>query len=54
MIGWFSDRKFASGHDNLAPVSEGFSDPRNGWGVTVVDAMDTMVRGSFVLSARPK
>ncbi|KAG0376754.1 maturation of Asn-linked oligosaccharides protein [Mortierella sp. AD032] len=32
----------ASGHDLLSPVSEFYSDPYNGWGVTVVDSMSTM------------
>lgn len=36
-------RKFAFGHDDLQPVSETFNDGRNGWGATIVDALDTMV-----------
>ncbi|KAJ7176363.1 glycoside hydrolase family 47 protein [Mycena crocata] len=35
-------RTFAFGHDNLAPVTKGFSDGRNGWGASIVDAMPTM------------
>ncbi|KAF5389586.1 hypothetical protein D9757_004083 [Collybiopsis confluens] len=35
-------RKFAFGHDDLLPVSAGFSDGRNGWGASIVDAMPTM------------
>jgi mannosyl-oligosaccharide alpha-1,2-mannosidase len=35
-------REYAFGHDSLAPVSKGFLDGRNGWGATIVDAMDTM------------
>ena len=44
------------GHDTFGPVSGGFIDDRNGWGATIVDAMDTMylmdlqVRESFSLS----
>lgn len=37
-------RKFAFGHDDLDPVSFFFSDGRNGWGASIVDAMSTMVR----------
>ncbi|KAJ7686656.1 glycoside hydrolase family 47 protein [Mycena rosella] len=37
-----SYKKFAFGHDDLSPVSEGFSDGRNGWGASIVDAMPTM------------
>lgn len=37
-------RKFAFGHDDLEPISETFTDGRNGWGASVVDAMTTMVR----------
>ncbi|KAJ7927543.1 glycoside hydrolase family 47 protein [Mycena leptocephala] len=33
-------KKFAFGHDDLSPVSETFSDGRNGWGASIVDAMD--------------
>jgi mannosyl-oligosaccharide alpha-1,2-mannosidase len=35
-------QEFAFGHDDLSPVSESFSDGRNGWGATIVDAMSTM------------
>ncbi|PBK67430.1 glycoside hydrolase family 47 protein, partial [Armillaria solidipes] len=35
-------KKFAFGHDDLSPVSESFSDGRNGWGASIVDAMSTM------------
>ncbi|XP_006463334.1 hypothetical protein AGABI2DRAFT_194180 [Agaricus bisporus var. bisporus H97] len=34
--------KQAFGHDDLAPLSGGFVDRRNGWGATIVDAMSTM------------
>ncbi|KAJ7915172.1 seven-hairpin glycosidase [Mycena leptocephala] len=33
-------KQFAFGHDDLSPVSKGFSDGRNGWGASLVDAMD--------------
>ncbi|KAJ7754456.1 glycoside hydrolase family 47 protein [Mycena metata] len=36
-------RTYAFGHDDLSPVSKGFSDGRNGWGASIVDAMPTMV-----------
>ncbi|THH14610.1 hypothetical protein EW146_g5737 [Bondarzewia mesenterica] len=35
-------REFAFGHDEVTPLSQGFSDPRNGWGATIVDGMSTM------------
>ncbi|KAJ6588848.1 glycoside hydrolase family 47 protein [Mycena capillaripes] len=35
-------KQFAFGHDDLSPVSETFSDGRNGWGASIVDAMPTM------------
>ncbi|KDR80123.1 hypothetical protein GALMADRAFT_223020 [Galerina marginata CBS 339.88] len=35
-------KKFAFGHDDLSPLSQSFSDGRNGWGATIVDAMSTM------------
>ncbi len=36
-------REHAFGHDEVAPLSHDFWDPRNGWGATIVDAMSTMV-----------
>ncbi|KIM46837.1 glycoside hydrolase family 47 protein [Hebeloma cylindrosporum] len=33
---------YAFGHDDVAPIRKGFSDGRNGWGATIVDAMSTM------------
>ena len=36
-------RKYAFGHDEVAPLSRQPLDPRNGWGATIVDAMSTMV-----------
>ncbi|KAF9485017.1 seven-hairpin glycosidase [Pholiota conissans] len=35
-------KKFAFGHDDLLPLSQSFTDGRNGWGATIVDAMSTM------------
>ncbi|KDN45181.1 hypothetical protein RSAG8_05096, partial [Rhizoctonia solani AG-8 WAC10335] len=35
-------KKYAWGHDSLAPLSKTFIDDRNGWGATIVDAMSTM------------
>ncbi|KAG6844318.1 hypothetical protein H0H87_007848 [Tephrocybe sp. NHM501043] len=35
-------KKFAFGHDDLSPLSSGFSDGRNGWGASIVDAMSTV------------
>lgn len=37
------DRKFAFGHDDVTPVSKSFTDGRNGWGASIVDAMSTLV-----------
>lgn len=42
-------RKYAFGHDEVAPLSRQPYNPRNGWGATIVDAMGTMVRGSCYL-----
>jgi hypothetical protein len=36
-------RKYAFGHDEVAPLSQQPLDPRNGWGATIVDGMGTMV-----------
>ncbi|EIM88924.1 seven-hairpin glycosidase [Stereum hirsutum FP-91666 SS1] len=37
-----SYKKFAFGHDEVEPISETFTDPRNGWGASIVDGMTTM------------
>ncbi|KAF8995585.1 glycoside hydrolase family 47 protein [Cyathus striatus] len=34
--------EFAFGHDDLSPLSQSFSDERNGWGASIVDALSTM------------
>ena len=36
-------REFAFGHDDLEPVTKSFTDGRNGWGATIVDALSTLV-----------
>lgn len=36
-------RKYAFGHDEVTPLSREPSDPLNGWGATIIDAMSTMV-----------
>lgn len=41
-------KEIAFPHDDLTPVSKSFTDGRNGWGASVVDAMSTMVRNNFV------
>lgn len=33
--------KYASGHDALHPLSDGFEDPFGGWGASVVDSLST-------------
>ncbi|KAJ7285729.1 glycoside hydrolase family 47 protein [Mycena rebaudengoi] len=35
-------KKYAFGHDDLKPESQSFSDGRNGWGASIVDALTTM------------
>ncbi|KAJ7269964.1 glycoside hydrolase family 47 protein [Mycena rebaudengoi] len=40
-------KKYAFTHDNLSPVSKGFSDGRNGWGASIVDAMKIMGLDAF-------
>ncbi|KAK7441015.1 hypothetical protein VKT23_016796 [Stygiomarasmius scandens] len=35
-------KKYAFGHDDLKPLSKSFTDSRNGWGASIVDAMSTM------------
>lgn len=39
---WGSYKKYAIPHDELAPISRDFKDPFNGWGATLVDALDTL------------
>ncbi|KAK0443054.1 glycoside hydrolase family 47 protein [Desarmillaria tabescens] len=35
-------KQYAWGHDNLASKSRSYSDARNGWGASIIDAMSTM------------
>jgi hypothetical protein len=35
-------RKYAWTHDDLAPISAGYRDPRNGWGASAFDALGTL------------
>jgi mannosyl-oligosaccharide alpha-1,2-mannosidase len=39
---WSGYRKYAIGHDELKPVTNTTADTFNGWGATLVDALDTM------------
>ena len=36
-------RMYAWGHDDVTPVSQSFSDERNGWGASIIDSLSTMV-----------
>ncbi|KAJ9150998.1 alpha-1,2-Mannosidase [Coniochaeta hoffmannii] len=38
---WDGYYKYAYGHDSLRPVTNSFSDDRNGWGASAVDAFST-------------
>lgn len=40
---WEGYKRHAWGHDELKPVSNGSADPFNGWGATIVDALDTLL-----------
>ncbi|KAH6917982.1 alpha-mannosidase 1 [Coprinopsis sp. MPI-PUGE-AT-0042] len=35
-------RQYAFGHDTVLPISQGWTDDRNGWGVTIIDGLSTM------------
>ncbi|EAU89371.2 alpha-mannosidase 1 [Coprinopsis cinerea okayama7 len=35
-------QQYALGHDVVNPVSQDFSDDRNGWGATIIDSLSTM------------
>ena len=41
-------REFAYPHDDLTPISETFTDGRNGWGASVVDALTTMASAAAI------
>ena len=40
---WNAYDEYAFGHDQLLPLNRSFTDPWNGWGVTIVDAIDTAI-----------
>lgn len=40
---WEGYKAHAWGHDELRPLSNGSTDPFNGWGASVVDALDTLL-----------
>lgn len=40
---WEGYRRFAWGHDELAPVTASHRDPFGGWGATLVDSLDTLL-----------
>ncbi|TVY53891.1 putative mannosyl-oligosaccharide alpha-1,2-mannosidase 1B [Lachnellula cervina] len=40
---WNGYQKYAMGHDELHPISNSFSDSRNAWGASAVDAFSTAI-----------
>ncbi|KAK9459070.1 glycosyl hydrolase family 47-domain-containing protein [Lipomyces oligophaga] len=40
---WESYKKYAWGHDELLPVTAGFSDTFGGWGASIIDTIDTLI-----------
>ncbi|BFZ59148.1 hypothetical protein YB2330_000152 [Saitoella coloradoensis] len=40
---WSAYKKYAWGHDELAPVTNTPKDPYAGWAATIVDALDTLI-----------
>lgn len=40
---WHGYRAHAFPHDDLLPKNDSFSDSRNGWGLTAVDALSTAI-----------
>lgn len=40
---WEGYKAHAWGHDELCPLSNGSTDPFNGWGASIVDALDTLL-----------
>ncbi|KAL1923069.1 uncharacterized protein VTP21DRAFT_9445 [Calcarisporiella thermophila] len=40
---WSGYRKYAWGHDELRPNTDTPADPRNGWGATILDSLDTLI-----------
>ncbi|KAG0788522.1 hypothetical protein G6F21_007155 [Rhizopus arrhizus] len=41
--GWNGYKKYAFGHDELTPLSNGTNDPFGGWGATLVDSLSTLL-----------
>ncbi|KAG1173669.1 hypothetical protein G6F70_005655 [Rhizopus microsporus] len=41
--GWNGYKKYAFGHDELTPLSNGSNDPFGGWGATMVDSLSTLL-----------
>lgn len=39
---WEGYKRAAMGHDELKPLTAAYDDPFNGWGATLVDALDTL------------
>lgn len=39
----FYKEKYAFGHDELTPLSNGSNDPFGGWGATMVDSLSTLL-----------
>lgn len=39
---WEGYKKAALGHDEIKPLTAAYDDPFNGWGATLVDALDTL------------
>lgn len=39
---WDGYARFAFGHDEFKPISNGYQDPFAGWGATMVDALDSL------------
>ncbi|CDO70470.1 Glycoside Hydrolase Family 47 protein [Trametes cinnabarina] len=42
LTSWNAYKQFAFPHDDLTPISESFTDGRNGWGASAVDALTTL------------
>ncbi|RPD61256.1 glycoside hydrolase family 47 protein [Lentinus tigrinus ALCF2SS1-6] len=42
LTSWNAYKQFAFPHDDLTPISESWTDGRNGWGASVVDALSTI------------
>jgi len=40
---WNAYAEYAFGHDQLLPLNRSFIDPWNGWGVTIIDGIDTAI-----------